>query len=89
MKKQIVETIKAALGSQIFTVEFTKANGEKRVLNGRLGVKAGLREGAKVRTYDPEEAGYLVVWDLKKKGYRTVNTSTISSISCRGRKLEW
>ena len=61
---------------RIFTVSFIKKDGSIRVLNGRLGVKKYLKNGDS--TLNPNE--YITIYDLKNKGYREVNISTIINI---------
>ena len=79
--------LKKLLGSQIFTVEFTKKDGTKRVMNARLGVKKHLKGGKKA--YDAESKGLLTVYDLTSKDYRTVTVSNIKKIKTQGVTIEF
>lgn len=79
------QELKEKLGKRIFTVTFTKKNGEERVLNGMLGVKKHLRGGEK--SYNDEDFNYLTVYDIKAEGYRTVNIDTITKLVANGETL--
>lgn len=72
------ELFKRMVGTKFFTVEFTKKDGQHRVLNGRLGVKKYLKGGEK--TYDTDALDYVTVYDIKAKGYRTLNLNTCTTI---------
>lgn len=70
------------LNGKIFTVEFIKKDGTKRVMNCRTNVQKDLA-GGNLR-YDAESMGYLPVYDLQNKGYRMINLNTITSIKANG-----
>ena len=72
------EYIASNVGDKFFTVTFIKANGEERVLTGRLGVTKHTVSG---KTKDIHN-NYLCVYDVNKKGYRNVNLNTIRKIEC-------
>lgn len=63
---------------KIFTVTFTKKDGTSRTMNCRTGVKKYLKGGE--LKYNPSEHGYVIVYDLQTKGYRTINTNTITEL---------
>jgi hypothetical protein len=68
---------------QIFTVTFIKkSNGEKRVMNARLGVKAYLRGG--VLPYDPNTKGLIPCYDIQKKDYTMINIPGIINLKTGG-----
>ena len=68
---------------QIFTVTFIKkSNGEKRVMNARLGVKAYLRGG--VLPYDPNTKGLIPVYDIQAKDYKMINIPGIVNLKTGG-----
>ena len=77
MKKKLFRNL---VGNKIFTVTFEKKDGTMRVLNGKLGVTKHLKGGKK--GYDYKHL--ITVFDLKKKGYRTVNLDTITEIKAQG-----
>ena len=78
------EYIASNVGDKFFTVTFIKANGEERVLTGRLGVTKHTVSG---KTKDIHN-NYLCVYDVNKKGYRNVNLNTIRKIECGDFKIE-
>lgn len=63
---------------KMFSVVFIKKNGEKRLLNGRVGVTKGLT--GKGMAYDARSKGLLPVYDMQAKGYRMVTVSTIQGL---------
>lgn len=77
MNKKLFKNL---VGNKIFTVTFVKKNGEIRTMNCRLGVKKHLKGGQK--KYD--KANLITVYDLVKKGYRTINLETVHNIKTRG-----
>lgn len=60
------------------TLDFIKADGSKRTLNGRLGVRKHLRAGNKTVGF-PDQS-HLCVYDVQAKGYRAVNLSTVQRV---------
>ena len=77
------EYIASNVGDKFFTVTFIKANGEERVLTGRLGVTKHTVSG---KTKDIHN-NYLCVYDVNKKGYRNVNLNTSRKIECGDFKI--
>lgn len=69
---------------KIMTVGFIKKNGERRVLNGRLGVRKHLKGGES--TLSGSDLPYLVVFDVKKSGYRALNLATVDLVKANGRE---
>ena len=75
VEKRIIASI---VGNRFFTVHFYTNKGEFRKLNGRLGVTKY------TKLYDDTVEifnKYLVVYDVKAKGYRNVNIETIQCIN--------
>ena len=75
VEKRIIASI---VGNRFFTVHFYTNKGELRKLNGRLGVTKY------TKLYDDTVEifnKYLVVYDVKAKGYRNVNIETIQCIN--------
>ena len=66
----------------IFYVVFLKKSGEVRRMKCRLGVKKHLKGGR--LSYDPAERNNLIVFDMQKIGYRTINLDTLMSINMKG-----
>lgn len=68
---------------KIMTVTFVKQDGTIRRLNGRVGVRKHLKQtGESNNTIDRSK--YIVMYDLKKNGYRSVNRETIVSVKING-----
>lgn len=74
-----LEQIIAKTAGKFFTVTFTKKDGSERVLNGRINVSKHLKGGDRKVSED-----YLVVYDIKNGGYRSVNKNTIKSVKFKG-----
>lgn len=71
---------------KIMTVTFVKQDGTMRDLNGRIKVTKHLKNtGEHTNTVDRSK--YIVMYDLKKKGYRSVNRETILSVKIDGVKI--
>lgn len=82
-----VDDFRAINGNRIFSVVFVKKDGTERKMRAMLGVKVHLKGGE--LTYDAGEKNYLIVWDLDKKAYRTVNFNTLKSIKYLGLQEEF
>ena len=68
---------------ETFGVTFVKKNGELRTMTCRFGVKKHLRGGE--RSWSREQyPQYLTVFDMNKKGYRTVNLDTLRRVAFGG-----
>lgn len=68
---------------KIMTVTFVKQDGTVRDLNGRIKVTKHLKNtGEHTKTVDRSK--YIVMYDLKKKGYRSVNRETILKVKISG-----
>jgi hypothetical protein len=70
--------LKKELKGKFFSATFVKKNGEVRTIHGRLGVIKALKGGA--LRYNAEQVGNLVVFDLKKKEYRTIPLDRIVTL---------
>ena len=82
-----VETIERLVrGGKIFSVTFTKKNGDERVMTARMGVRSYVN--GKGMKYDPKSKGLLTVYDMQKGGYRMINAKTIKSVRCEGIELK-
>lgn len=67
---------------KILSIQFTKKDGSKRLLNGRLGVTKYLKKTG--NSTSTKQLGYTTVYDFKAKGYRTVDLRTIKTIKAFG-----
>jgi hypothetical protein len=61
---------------KIFSVEFVKKDGTKRLMNCRLGVTKHLKGGSS--TLDPNK--FITVYDLQSEGYRAINKESIINV---------
>ena len=68
---------------KIMTVVYKKKNGELRTINLRTGVKQNIT--GKGMNYDPDTHGYVIVWDMQKKNYRTLNPDTATILKGMGK----
>ena len=77
----LVDIIKSSAG-KIMTVTFSKrSTGERRVMNCRLGVKKHLKGGES--KIGPEHS-LIIVYDLKKQGYRSIPIEGLESVKIHG-----
>lgn len=86
MQKLMTE-IKATIGNKIFSVSFIKKDGTLREMVCRFGVTKHLKGGE--MNHDPMTLGHLVVFDMQKEAYRTINFNTIKTIKFEGRLYEF
>ena len=77
--------IKATVRDKFFTIEFVKADGSYRKINGRLGVEKHKKGGRDCNT----NKQMMTVYDNYAKGYRNVNLSTVSSLTVDGIRHEF
>lgn len=79
------EEIRKLVGNKFFTAKFVKKNGELRVLNGRLGVKKGVKGVGK--KFNDVDYNLLTVYDLKKKSFRTIALDRLVEIKVKGKVI--
>lgn len=87
--KTVASIIKAEDGKTV-TVTFIKRTkdketgkvGERRVLNGRLGVKKHLKGG--VLNYTPSDYNLLTIFDMQKKAYRCISLDSVEEVVASG-----
>ena len=83
----IYRSIIGGTKGKFFSVKFKKANGEIRDMNCRAFVK----KDVKGTGYPMSKTKQLIrwrVWDLQKKGWRTIPIDRIISIKTSGLKVE-
>ena len=68
---------------KIFSAVFTKKDGEKRKMVCRQGV-AKYVKGIGLK-FKPEERNLIGVFDMHKKAYRFINTTTLEQIKVQGK----
>jgi hypothetical protein len=80
-REQLKYILKNSKG-KIMTIAYRKKDGTLRTINTRTGVKKDIT--GKGLTYNPDEYGYVILWDLNKKAYRTVNLDTVTTLKGGG-----
>lgn len=82
-----LRTFKELVGTgKIFTVKFIKrTTGELRTMNCRTGVKKHLKGGEK--KFKDSNKNLLTVYDLQKKGYRSIPVESIQEIVVEGETI--
>ncbi len=83
-RKLMKDILTKITGSEIFTAEFIKKNGEKRVMNCRKNVKKHLVGG--MLKYNAIERDLLPVFDMKKQAYRMININTLTKVKTKGKE---
>jgi hypothetical protein len=87
MKKKINQvqamgTIISKKDGKFFGVKFIKKDGTIRKMSCKRVVKKEIN--GKGMSYNPLERGLIPVYDLNKKGYRTINLATIIELNMDG-----
>lgn len=78
-----IETLKRMIPKgKIFSVTFTKRNGETRKMCCRTGVVQEIKGTG--MAYNAAERGILTVFDMSKKNYRSIRSDSIQSIKIEG-----
>ena len=68
---------------KIFSVVFTKKNGEKRVMGCRLGVSKYVK-GVGLK-FKPEQKSLIGVFDMVKRAYRFISLNTLEQLKVNER----
>lgn len=71
-----LDTIIEGLRGKILGITFTKKDGTIRRMNGIFGVRRFLKGGV----FNGDPSKYIVIWDINKRDYRSVNRFTISEV---------
>ena len=80
IKRSLVKTLIIANEDKFIGVTFTKKDGQKRNLNGRLHVRSKTGKAPTTANY-PE---YLTIYDVKAGAFRTINLDTVESLRMKG-----
>lgn len=80
-----IQEFKNEVNGNFFSVSFIKKDGTLREMTARFGVKKHLKGGT--LKYDPEGYGYLTVFDVKKKEYRTINVEKIICLKYNNKEV--
>lgn len=62
---------------KIIGLTFTKKDGTTRNMSGIFGVRKFLKGGS----FNGDRNKYIVIWDIQKRDYRSVNRFTISRLA--------
>lgn len=76
-RQKLVSLIKNTRG-KMMSIVFRKKDGTVRLINTVTGVRKNIT-GSGLK-YNPDDYGYLILYDLKKRAYRTVNIDTIGDV---------
>lgn len=74
--------LKKMLGTKFFTAKFIKKNGEQRTMNCRLGVAKDIKGTGK--RFNDDDHNLITVYDLHKKGYRTIPVDRLLELKAKG-----
>jgi hypothetical protein len=80
-----IQEFKSEVKGNFFRACFIKKDGSVREMTARFGVKKHLKGGE--LGYVPEERGYIVVFDVEKKAYRTINMDTLLFLKYNGKEV--
>jgi hypothetical protein len=81
IQRDTAATMIAESNGLFFTVEFFKLNGDYRILNGRLGVKKGVKN----RSVDRVENRFTI-YDVQNHCFRTVRLESIVKLKINGKR---
>lgn len=69
--------IESTVHTKFFSIEFVKADGSLRILNGRLGVKKHLKGGRDFNDVNK----HITVYDVGSRGYRNVSLADVKAFT--------
>tara|TARA_R100001369_G_C3242800_1_gene154490 strand:+ start:265 stop:540 length:276 start_codon:yes stop_codon:yes gene_type:complete len=79
------ELIKDSKGL-IFSATFIKKDGTHRLMNARL--KKYISKTGRPAPYKPEEYNLMPIYDMKSKGWRSLNLNTLITLSINKNKYK-
>ena len=80
-----IQEFKKEVKGNFFRACFLKKDGTVREMTARFGVKKHLKGGE--LKYNPEEHGYIVVFDVEKEAYRTINMNQLIFLRYNGKEV--
>lgn len=80
-----IQSFKNEVKGNFFRACFVKKDGTIREMTARFGVKKHLKGGE--LSYNPEERGYIVVFDVEKEQYRTINMEKLIFLRYNGKEV--
>lgn len=81
-RETVQNIVRGIKDGQIFSVTFVKKDKTLRRMVCRLGVKKDIKGTG--NSYNPAERNNLIVFDMQKKAYRTINLDTITEVRLKG-----
>lgn len=80
-----IQDFKTEVKGNFFRACFLKKDGTIREMTARFGVKKHLKGGE--LTYNPEDFNYIVVFDVEKEAYRTINMDKLIFLRYNGKEV--
>lgn len=80
-----IQEFKNEVKGNFFRACFIKKDGTMREMTARFGVKKHLKGGE--LSYNPEEFNYIVVFDVEKEAYRTINLDKLVYLRYNGKEV--
>jgi hypothetical protein len=80
-----IQEFKNEVKGNFFRACFIKKDGTTREMTARFGVKKHLKGGE--LTYTPADYNYIVVFDIEKKAYRTINMDSLIFLRYNGKEV--
>ena len=86
--KQQARRLIDGAGSTIFTAEFVKKDGTKRVMNCRLSTHVTKYKVGGELKYNPQDFDLIPVFDMQADAYRMINLKTLSVLKIKGKEFQ-
>ena len=80
-----IQSFKKEVKGNFFRACFVKKDGTIREMTARFGVKKHLKGGE--LNYDPEALNYIIVFDVEKEAYRTINMDKLIFLRYNGKEV--
>jgi hypothetical protein len=80
-----IQEFKTEVKGNFFRACFLKKDGTVREMTARFGVKKHLKGGE--LSYNPEDFNYVVVFDVEKEAYRTINMDKLIFLRYNGKEF--
>lgn len=80
-----IQEFKNEVKGNFFRACFIKKDGTMREMTARFGVKKHLKGGK--LTWKPEDYNHIVVFDVEKKEYRTINLDKLVYLRYNGKEV--
>jgi hypothetical protein len=80
-----IQEFKSEVKGNFFRACFIKKDGSVRELTARFGVKKHLKGGE--LGYDAEALNYIIVFDVDKQAYRTINMNKLIFLRYNGKEF--